>query len=89
MSKRKPRHGEYVCTCGAYKFPHRFGGGKCSGIHIAENTWNRCWGGGVCSMCNAMNEKERYCEVVMGQENISECEAYQEFINYHEIRIYD
>lgn len=88
MAKRKPRFGEFVCHCRAYKFPHRFGGGKCTGIVIAEQTWEKCWGGGVCATCNALNERERYCEVVEGQEDISECEAYQEFIEYHEIKVY-
>lgn len=30
MAKPKHRHTE-VCYCGAYKFPHRAGGGKCQG----------------------------------------------------------
>ena len=29
-AKRKARAGEDVCTCGAYPFPHRSGGGDCT-----------------------------------------------------------
>ena len=31
---RAPRKGEYTCTCPAYRFPHRFGGGRCSGMWL-------------------------------------------------------
>lgn len=90
MPKRKARHGEHTCHCRAYRFPHRFGGGKCTGIHIAGETWEQCWGGGICSTCNCLRDDHgpKQCDVVNGAESIVECEAYQEFINYHEIKIY-
>ena len=54
MSRRKPRRGEYVCTCGAYRFPHRFGGGRCSGYFIAVEQWESHYGTGDCRHCNCL-----------------------------------
>lgn len=87
---RKPRKGEYVCTCSAYRFPHRFGGGKCSGFWIVVDQWESYYGTGSCSHCNAYNTTEAvgYCEVVEGNERVDVCSVFDEFINQHEIRRY-
>ena len=45
--KRKPRRCEDTCYCGAYKFPHRAGSGKCSGP-----------GEVICSACGDITEGE-------------------------------
>jgi hypothetical protein len=80
---------QFTCNCNAYKFPHRFGSGKCTGAFIAQETWERNYGGGICSSCNSFNEQERRCEVVDGQESIKECEAWQEFVEFNEIKVYN
>lgn len=88
--RRKPRIYEYTCTCGAYKFPHRFGGGRCSGYYLVAEQWENHYGSGDCTHCNACNRTEDipYCEVYEGQERVEECPAWQEFVHYNEIRIY-
>ena len=88
MSRRKRRHYEHTCFCDAYKFPHRFGGGKCTGICVVEEQWRTHYGSGVCKHCPAYNrsESEPYCEVANQQESISVCRALQDFVEYNEIR---
>lgn len=91
MSNRKKRKGECTCDCSAYPFPHRFGGGKCTGEHIVSQTWEENWGGGVCELCphhvEELHGKE--CQVVMGSESIKECEALINFIEDNEIKTYE
>lgn len=84
--KRKPRKGEYVCRCYAYKFPHRFGGGRCKGRNIVEDYWEAHYGTGDCSNC--ISYEEGICQVVDGQEEVTECPVWQEFVSYEEIKIY-
>ena len=87
---RKPRYYEQTCVCGAYGFPHRFGGGRCQGISIVANQWHENFGGGDCEGCNLVNKQEcaPYCEVLMGQEKTAECPVWQEHVRFNEIRIY-
>lgn len=83
---RKSRKGEYICSCNSYKFPHRFGGGKCTGIIIIQNHWNLYWGSDdTCSTCNLNNNGN--CEVLLGLEKETECSIFVEFINYESIRL--
>lgn len=88
-AKRKARPGEYVCDCSAYRFPHRFGGGKCSGVWLAEGQWARSFGRGRCEHCNSHNRTGPvpYCEVVEGSEDPGECPVFQEFVESYEIII--
>jgi len=86
VSKRKKRKGEFVCDCNAYKFPHRFGGGKCHGTSIVSEHWNLYWG--HCEECEGCNSfVNGQCEVDMGLEKESECQVFQEFVNYNEIKL--
>jgi hypothetical protein len=87
---RKHRPHEHVCTCNAYGFPHRFGGGKCSGAWIAEKTWNKYYGAGPCDECMCNNDigETAYCEVVEGQEGPQQCPVWQEYVAKHEIKVY-
>lgn len=84
--KRKARKGEFVCRCGAYKFPHRFTGGRCSGYYLVSEYWDTHWGSGACKTCNSCNEGS--CDVFDGREVVGECEAFQEFIRVNEIVVY-
>lgn len=86
---RKKRKGEYTCRCDAYRFPHRFGGGSCCGFSVVEETWESNYGQGVCADCHNLNQTEEvpYCEVIVGQERTNLCPAWQEFVNYEEIKI--
>lgn len=87
---RKKRVYETTCRCTAYKFPHRFGGGRCTGRWIAKSTWNDSFGAGECQNCISNNQTEEipYCEVVEGQAEASMCPKWQEFVEYNEIRLY-
>jgi len=83
MSSRRPRRkGEYVCTCHAYRFPHRFGGGRCGGVFLVEERFEPY----TCGRCNLLNEGQ--CEVLDGQEDTCECPVWQEFVERNEIKIY-
>lgn len=86
---RQRRHYEYTCTCGAYRFPHRFGGGRCSGSWVVDQQWENHYGGGDCRNCNSLNKTEDipYCEVYVGSERVNECPVWQEFVHFNEIRI--
>ena len=69
---------QITCRCSAYKFPHRLGGGKCSGSEWAESyhlTVREC-----CELCNCNNNG--ICEVATGQESIKECEGFIDFLHY-------
>lgn len=73
------RH-QVTCTCTAYDFPHRFGGGRCNGLSIVEE---HC-GGWLCQHCNPFNQG---CEVMKGQEEPKECPYVIEFCEYNEIKL--
>jgi hypothetical protein len=67
---KRDRSREVVCTCGAYHFPHRMFGGKCSGT-IASYFWNDQ---GECSQCNEMpDEPGEACAVADGRESPKHC----------------
>lgn len=76
--KRKRK--QVNCRCSAYHFVHRFGGGACTGIQIAEENV----GGNLCQHCYLFNGG---CEVLKGQESPRECAYVQEFIEYHEVKL--
>jgi len=78
---RPHRPGEYTCTCRAYKFPHRFGGGRCTGVFLTDN-----WPQKQCYNCPC-HQDGAGCEVAKGAESIKECRIYQEFIEYWEIKV--
>lgn len=83
---RKKRKGEYVCECSAYKFPHRFGGGRCTGIFLVQNHWSEYWGQSEdCQRCNSL--ETHTCAVTDGRERETECAIWQEFVDFNEIRL--
>lgn len=69
---------EVVCNCSAYNFPHRLTGGKCNGEEWAESYF--IYEKGMCRNCNC--NRDGLCEVAQGIESISECEGYQEHLQY-------
>lgn len=87
---RPVRKGEYTCNCPAYHFPHRFGGGRCSGSWVVDDTWENSYGcTSPCNDCINKNETEDvpYCEVHIGQERVNVCPAWLEFVEYNEIKV--
>ena len=87
---RPSRPGELVCHCFAYRFPHRFGGGLCTGRNIVTETWNKNWGTGECSDCHCVEEDQQHgklCQVCQGQEQVQSCPAWQDYIAENEIRL--
>lgn len=74
------RRHQVTCTCQAYDFPHRFGGGRCNGLSIVESAI----GGEHCHSCHLLNGG---CEVLKGQEHPRECPAVQDFIHYWEVKL--
>jgi hypothetical protein len=84
--RRKPV-AEFTCNCGAYPFPHRFGGGVCNGRSFVES----CWAGGGCGDCGNIARDSQtfalYCQVVEGGEDLEECGLLQEFMQRNGVRI--
>lgn len=78
---RKKRF-QVTCFCDAYKFPHRFGGGKCNGLNIVESCFNSR---SLCIHCNLFSVSG--CEVLNGLESTKECPAVQDFLNYNEVKL--
>jgi len=83
MSKRH----QITCICGAYKFPHRLGGGKCDG-----NNWVKSYkelDGRNCEFCNSFNSgfsgaggsRRNTCDVIEQLETFLVCEGYQEYLD--------
>lgn len=67
-----------ICTCSAYKFPHRVGG-KCTGSEFAEFHFYNLKS--CCEFCNC--NAGTHCDVATGQESINEAECYTEAKHYH------
>jgi hypothetical protein len=84
--RRKPV-AEITCNCGAYRFPHRFGGGACTGILLAEQRWAKRDCGDCHSIAYDSQTFAAYCRVVDGGDSLEECEMLQEFMRRNEIRI--
>jgi hypothetical protein len=84
--RRKPI-AEFTCNCGAYPFPHRFGGGACNGGSLVEQ-W---WASGDCGNCGNIAYDSQtfvpYCQVIEGGERLEECGTLQEFMRRNEVRI--
>lgn len=85
--RRKRRKGEHVCDCQAYDFPHRFGGGACSGRAIVVKQWNKGGWNKTCVRCHARDATAASCQVLEGQESVDECPAWQSYVASHEIRV--
>ena len=81
--RRSKRKGEVTCTCSAYKFPHRFGGGKCNGRQMAETSYP-CKD---CISCVEYEPSEYPCAVVDGREGAWACDIVKEFISNEEVAI--
>lgn len=92
--KRKPRVGEYICRCGAYKFPHRMMGGDCDGGALVERTFEtQMWG--ACRDCMMREEAEDQdgckvwkCQVLEGRDTLMQCPELQEHVRFNEIKLY-
>jgi hypothetical protein len=83
---RRHRPYEWTCRCSVYSFPHRFGGGDCTGRYLTYHAWDNNSQGHPCISC-ACNEGDT-CSVADGREDIKMCEVWQEYVRYREIRIY-
>ena len=69
--KRKRRPGEVICTCPAYKFPHRLMGGRCKGEAQVQALWDQNYGSGPCRQCNYLQCGS--CQVLEGREAPHRC----------------
>lgn len=86
---RKPREHEFVCRCSAYRFPHRFGGGRCTGDWVAHEAWREtCGYSDPCRSCEQCDSENHGCSVTHGNESPETCDAWQEFVVNNDIRIY-
>jgi len=71
---RPRRRFQLTCTCPAYSFPHRLGGGRCR-----EESWAEAYyifDGEACLRCNCNHDG--LCDVAGGAESIHHCEAWLE-----------
>jgi hypothetical protein len=81
---RRARSGEELCLCGAYRFPHRQFGGKCS----LEAWVERFWSPGRSDCADCLNRDGSECQVVTGQEQPAHCPELRGHIRYHGMVLY-
>ena len=72
---------QITCVCGAYDFPHRLGGGDCSGL-----SWVASYREIIhdCDYCNCDNDGR--CDVVDGSEGIDEAECVINELHSEELK---
>lgn len=80
---RKRREGEVVCSCGAYRFPHRMMGGKCNGGAFVDQVFETRR---ECRDCHFLDA--HVCEVAEGRESARRCPALEEFIRFNNVKLY-
>ena len=73
---------QVTCLCEAYEFPHRIGGGRCSGSSWAESYMEVV--GECCKRCSAWRGPAE-CDVADGAEAIKYCEGFQDHLHYQPI----
>lgn len=78
MRKRR-RRVQVTCLCSAYEFPHRIGGGRCSGGAWARSYMETV--GECCKHCVA-NRGASECDVADGAETIAHCEGFRDHLLY-------
>lgn len=72
MTKKRKRH-QVTCECSAYDFPHRIGGGACTG-----SGWCGSYkeiDSSLCEDCNCFESGE--CQVETGQEKFKHGDCYE------------
>jgi len=66
---------QVTCWCGAYDFPHRINGGRCTGREWVESYfWFARY---ACQYCNS-NCGGNECDVANGQEPLKYCDGYRD-----------
>ena len=85
---RKHRDYETTCRCGAYTFPHRFGGGRCTGMGVVARARSASCCGFAQPCITCVENDDLSCAVIDGRESPEQCDAWQEFVADNEIRIY-
>ena len=81
MKKKRVRV-QVTCVCRAYDFPHRIGGGKCTGLRWVESYMEV--DGMECSTCPYKLEGvegDEQCEVLSEKDPIEVCAGYQEYLH--------
>lgn len=85
---------QVTCLCCAYNFPHRIGGGACSGTDWAKSY--REFDATDCGSCNCMNSGEsgargtrnNECDVIEGLESFKYGECYQAHLHSQPVERY-
>lgn len=72
-----PKRLQVTCYCKAYSFPHRVGGGLCTGGAWAKYYYENH--GSLCMQCSANTPQG--CDLVAESEDIRHCEAYQDHLH--------
>lgn len=68
---------QITCLCSAYNFPHRINSGECNGGEWCEAYTTHY--GEYCTHCSLYTNNS--CEVVLGGEDVTECEAYRFYLH--------
>ena len=94
--RRRKRKLQLTCTCSAYKFPHRLGGGKCRLSNFAERIYHGeelfiTPSGDRPSLvreCNSCMCNVNYsCEVAEGIESAKYCESIIQLFSFNEVKL--
>jgi len=75
---------DVVCRCGAYKFPHRQFGGRCS----LQNWVDRFYSPQRSDCDSCINFADEGCQVVDGLEQPAHCPELRAYIKYESITLY-
>ncbi len=84
MKKKTP---QVTCSCTAYKFPHRIGGGACSASDWCESY--KEIDGSCCQYCSCNNNSEssaqgerfNTCDVISELEGVKLCDGFQDYLH--------
>jgi len=73
------KHAQTTCQCRVYKFPHRFNSGRCIGIKVVCDHWQKFYGyDSTCHDCACFVDGQ--CQVLEGQEKPHQCPIWQEYV---------
>lgn len=76
------RKSQVTCECNAYEFPHRIGGGTCTGDQWCASF--RIIDSSLCNSCNCFGSE---CEAATGQDSFKNGDCYEEELrsqNFHD-----
>lgn|SRR5574343_91254 len=82
---KRTKQKQFTCSCTAYKFPHRLGGGRCTLQKFVVREFEKNYGSGECSGCLCFSNYE--CSVANGVESPEYCQIVQNIEHFYQINL--